>query len=168
VGTDNISRIASGFNPVFGAIAQGVLGIDTFTGEKVAESLDEHIFLTLAAFASMVGPIRIADSFLNDDGDVRVLPSGFRPRRTYDRGGDPTTIGGRSTTSKTLRGLDPNKDWRTAINVLGTVPLDDFRKQRKIINALEEGRFEDLPGSAAGSGGATSRRENINSWLTAP
>ena len=152
VGTDNISRIGSALNPVVGGVLQGALGIDTFTGEKVAESWDEHLLLTLAAFTSMVGPIRIADTFLNEDGDKRYLPSGFRPRRTWDRP-DPTTIGGKTDTSKALRDLDPNKDWRTAINILGTVPLDDFRKQREIINNLEAGEFEDLPGSASGGGG---------------
>ena len=167
VGTDNISRVAAGVNPVIGGLVQGTLGIDTFTGETVAESWDEHILLTLAAFTSMVGPIRIADTFLNEDGDKRYLPSGFRPRRTWDRP-DPTTIGGKTDTSKALRKLDPNKDWRTAINILGTVPLDDFREQRKIINALERGDFEDLPGSAAGGDSSSSRsdEQRITDWLS--
>jgi hypothetical protein len=153
VGTDNIRRLLSGINPIIGVGLQGVSGQDTFTGEQVAESWDEHLLLALAAFTSMVGPIRVADSFLNQDADKKYLPSGFRPRRTWEPG-DPTTIGGRSKTSMALRELDPGRDWRTAINILGTVPLDDLKKQRAIINDLEAGNTSDLPGSG-GSGGSS-------------
>jgi len=148
IGKGEIRRVLSGINPAAGAVLQTIQGQDSFTGQTVAESPEEHLLLGLAALASMVAPVRTLDDFFNPDGDKKFLPRGFRPRRVYGEG-DQTKIGGRSETSKALRDLDPGRRARGIINVLGLQSGEDFKESRKIINALERGEYSKLPGSAS-------------------
>jgi len=170
IGKGEIRRVLSGINPAAGAVLQTIQGQDSFTGQTVAESPEEHLLLGLAALASMVAPVRTLDDFFNPDGDKKFLPRGFRPRAVYGQG-DPTKIGGRSETSKALRDLDPGRRARGIINVLGLQSGEDFKKSREIINTLGRGEYYKLPGSASqkkarrkSSSGGSSSGKGLSTW----
>lgn len=162
VGTDNFSRIFGGLSPLLGAGYRGLSG-DDFTGEPVATSNLDRALLGLAALTSMVAPYRVGSEMLNPDGSTKGLNKltlrGYTPRREYGEGGRTSVIGGRSETSKALGDLDTDRGLGALLFPFQAQDAKDFAKTREIIAALNEGRFGDLPGSAASGGGSSSSKD---------
>ena len=162
VGTDNFSRIFGGLSPLLGAGYRGLSG-DDFTGEPVATSNLDRALLGLAALTSMVAPYRAGSEMLNPDGSTKGLNKltlrGYTPRREYGEGGRTSVIGGRSETSKALGDLDTDRGLGALLFPFQAQDAKDFAKTREIIAALNEGRFGDLPGSAASGGGSSSSKD---------
>lgn len=87
IGSGKVEAIASGLNPAIGIGGAAIYGVDSFTGEKVAETPAEHGLLALNALLSLPAPVRYFH--LNEVGDEQ------------------------SVASKVFEGADPNRSARS-------------------------------------------------------
>lgn len=178
IGTDNLARLFGGLSPIVGVGVRGIQG-DDWTGQDIATGIEDNILLALSGLAAMFAPYRIASEELNPEREtignlkdladdplsinLKGLLGGFTPRKT---GAQKSEIGRRGETSKRLARIGTNRGLPALFNPFQLQDSEDFRETREIIQALNEGRFSDLPGSAAkkarrssSSGGSTSLRD---------